>query len=889
MTRRAALRLYAFALRAFPVAHRATYGAEMREAFARELARREPSGPLSAARFAFAASLDAIAAGWGERRRMRSMRESRRLWIGVSWVDVKLGARMLLRFPGLSIAGGLALAIAIGVGAGWYDVLRDQLRPTIPLPHGARLVDLRLLDAATSRGEWRTLHDYQSWRDLRSLDQLGAFRTYERNLIAGTRRQENVKVAAVTPSTFVIAGVPPLMGRPLLEGDDRPGSPSVVVIGYDVWQRTLGGDPNALGQIVQLGHLSAAVVGVMPEGFAFPISHHAWIPLSLKPSGYAPLEGPGVQMFGRLAPGATIDHAQTEVEGLVGRTAVQSPDTHRHLRVRISRYGADEIGVGSWLDFALTHLPVLLVLVIACANVGTLVYARTATREAEIAVRTALGAGRGRIVGQLFVEALILALIATTLGLALADTAMRRTYEYIVSGGNALPFWLQPGVDLTTVIYGVALAVVAAALLAVIPALKATGPRVQSKLRNLGAGGSTLRFGRGWTGVMIVQVALIVICLPPAMDITQESVRDRLVRARGLPGDYLAIRVELDREDGTQPGSAVSPDVLTARRELALSELMQRLSAQPGVRAVTFGDGLPGVDPSIRSAELELSPGAPPMPVRTIWSAAVGNGYFAAFDRSLRAGRGFDDVDRGVRASSVVVNEAFARRIPDGTSPIGLRFRFTSEDTRHTEPWLDIIGVVEDLGMTPTNRGEAPYVYRAASMAATSPLMIGVRTAGDPQELSPAVRDLASAVDAGLRLDVVQPLDEIVWEQDALTLGASAGILGVVALGMFLSAAGIFALMSVSVSRRTREIGLRAALGASRRRLIAGVFSHAFVLIGSGLLAGNAVLMLLGLSNILESLLLTSAAMLVVGLLACIQPARRALRVDPADALRQST
>jgi hypothetical protein len=246
-------------------------------------------------------------------------------------------------------------------------------------------------------------------------------------------------------------------------------------------------------------------------------------------------------------------------------------------------------------------------------------------------------------------------------------------------------------------------------------------------------------------------------------------------------------------------------------------------------------------------------------------------------------------VDRSVREASVVVNEAFAHRVPGGASPIGLRFRFKNEDAGNPQPWLQIVGVVEDMRMTPTNRGEAPYVYRAASIATTSPFMVGVRTTGDARLLSPVVRDLAATVDAGLRLEIARPLAEIVWEQDALFLGASAGIIGVVALGMFLAAAGLFSLMSVSVSRRTREIGLRAALGASKGRLLAGMFSQAAIVIGSGLVVGNAVMLLLRLTNILEALVLTSGVMLVVGLLACIQPARRALRVDPADALRQTT
>ena len=299
--------------------------------------------------------------------------------------------------------------------------------------------------------------------------------------------------------------------------------------------------------------------------------------------------------------------------------------------------------------------------------------------------------------------------------------------------------------------------------------------------------------------------------------------------------------------------------------------------------------------PSVRTAEFEASPGAPAVQVPNLWTAAVGPRFFESFDVSLVAGRDFHDGDRADGARTVLVNEAFARRYTDGASPVGRRVRYVSPDPAFPQPWLEIVGMVRDVGMTPTDLGEAPYVFHGVSAATASPLVMGIRVAGDPVGLAPRVRAIAASVDPGLRLEEVRPLDQHVRRVDIPMVVGAGTFAGIVGLGLFLSAAGIFALMSVSVSRRTREIGLRAALGASRGRLLAAVFSRAAVLVGGGVAAGNIVLLLIvGLSDegtvsqIWSVLLITSAVMLAVGLLACVEPAWRALRISPADALKEA-
>ncbi len=810
--------------------------------------------------------------------------------------DFKLGFRMLLKYPGLTVAGGLALAIAIGIGAAWYDLSGDLFRPTVPLPDGHRIVEVEMRNAMAGEDERRLLHDFLTWRrDLRSIEDLGAYRTLERNLILGDARPEPVTVAETTAAAFRVTRVPPVLGRPLIAADEQPGAPAVVVLGYSVWLQLFDGRSDVLGSTVRLGETTATIVGVMPQGFAFPINHRLWMPLQLRPSGYAALEGPPIRVFGRLASDATQAQANAEVAALAERVAAESPQTHQRLRPRVLAYGGESPGDQSLLELVVTHLPILLVLVVACTNVATLIYARTATREAEIAMRYALGASRGRITALLFVEALVLALVAAVVGLTAAHWALKWGMTAYYSGQNGgLPFWVNPGLKLTTVLYAAALTMAGATILGVLPAFKATGAEVQTQLRNMGVGGSTLRFGGIWTTAMILQVTLAVICLPPAMGISHEALRDRFIRERFPGEEYLAARISVEQEFAA--GRDESASAFALRLEQTYRELERRIAQEPGVVAITFADRLPGMGPAVRSAEFEASPTAAPIVISNLWTAAVGPQFFQAFEVPLVAGRGFHDGDRAAEARTVMVNEAFARRYMASGSPVGRRVRYASADATTPEPWFEIVGVVRDIGMTPTDLGEAPYVFEAASPATASPLIMGVRVAGgDPAAVAPRLRAIAAELDPRIRVDDMRSLEDATWRVDVPMMVGAGAVVAVVSLGLFLSAAGIFSLMAVSVARRTREIGLRSALGASRTRLLAGVFSRAAVLVGSGVVAGNLVLLLfvtlspeVDVVDVMDALLATSGVMVSVALVACVEPARRALRIQPTDALKEA-
>jgi len=844
----------------------------------------------------------ALAAFGGVEKHKEALRDGRGLaWLSGLSLDVKLGGRMLLKYPGLTLAGGLAIAIAIGIGAGWHDLTGKIMAPTIPLPEGDRLVRIETQNTLTTAPEPRVVRDFLEWRRaLHAIEDLGAYRTDTRTLVVGNAAPEPIQIAELTAVAFGTARVPPLLGRALLDSDERPGAPSVVVLGYDVWQRLLGMRQDVLGSVVKLGNTPAAVIGVMPKGFAYPFNHDAWTPLSVRAS-YEALEGGAIEVIGRLAPGVSREQANAELRVFGERTAAAFPATHEHLRPSVWRLAEGPDVPDDIAQFAMKNLPVLLVLLIACTSVGTLVYARTATREGEIAVRSALGAGRARIIGQLFVEALVLASVAAAAGLVAADRTLTWATENMNKATGGLPFWMTPGLTLSTMLYAGGLAVVSAAMVSLLPALKVTRSRLQPHLANQGSGGATLRFGRVYTGAMIVQVALTAIGIPAALENTSQSMRKQNIRAAFPSREYLAARIEMNR-----PFDGDTTATFEARRARTFAELQRRIAQEPGVVAVTFADRAPGSGATTRFAEVEPSPGAGPVHEGRFRTSAVGPGFFEALDRPMVAGRAFHAGDWNPGARTVIVNEAFAREFSRDAgrgSLIGARLRYAASSARPdasaAEPWFEVVGVVRDVGLDPDDEGtELPYVFYAASAETVSPLVITVRMRGNPATLAARVPFIAADLDARLLVQDARPLNE--WLRNAnVTEGA---LLAVTALVLFLSALGIFSLVSVSVSRRTREIGLRSALGANPRHVLAGVLSRGIVLMGSGIATGGALLLLVlavakqgptgrpaeDVALFAGHFVVTSAVMVAACLLACIGPATRALRINPTDALREA-
>jgi predicted permease len=793
----------------------------------------------------------------------------------------------LARYPGLTLVGTVAIAIAIALGSLYFEALNKFQNPRLPVADADRIVTVRNWDVDALSQESRSLYDFGIWRDqVKTIDHLGAAVSFVRNLATDDGRIEPVRGAEITPNAFELLGTRPSLGRPLTERDAQPSEAPVIVISHALWKTRFDSDPQVLGRTVKLGTTVATIVGVMPEGFGFPTNQRIWTPLKVQGSTIAPRSGPPVSIFGRLAPGKTIDDASNELAVIGSRVASINPDTHKHLRPRVTTY-AKPLGEGGQAGLLMKILYIvngifIMLLTVIAANVATLVFARTATRSWELTVRTALGASRGRIISQLFIEALVLSSIAALVGLGIAKLAMRYGLS-LVSAGDALPYWINDSLSFNTVFYAALLALFGAAIVGILPALRVTRVNVQDALRSESAAGSALKFGGFWTSVIVIQIAITVAFLPLAAGGAFESNRFQQ-RAEGIGADhYLSATVDVDREQ-----YGMDSATFAQRAQLRFDELERRVSAEPGVERVTFADRLPVQDQFKYAIEVDTANGAPSNGIRRSTLVQVSRGFFNAFGTSLISGRDFSSVDYE-RGRSLIVNESFVRNVFGGRNPVGQRIKVVDgEDPAVVgKDWLEIVGVVKDFGWQLPEPQEQSAMYRPRRPLPGTRLSIAVRVR-DPEAFAPKLRRIASEVDPTIRLTDVQPLTQIggAEAKSNWALTYVAWLMSFIVL--LLSATGIHALMSFTVARRTREIGIRIALGASRRRIVGGIFSRAFVQMTAGVIVGTGFAALLGLGSTRDVVLVLAAdaVMLVVGLTACAVPLRRALSIDPTEALR---
>jgi putative ABC transport system permease protein len=835
----------------------------------------------------------AVATFGGVTQHAESLREGRGLaWLGGLSLDMKLGSRMLVKYPGLTFIGGLAMAFSIWVGAVVFEGVRVMLDPRLPLPDGDRIVQIRNSDITANGAELRASYDFDIWRrSLRSVVDLGAYRDVSRNLILAPEDVRLVQVAEITASAFRIAPAAPLLGRVLAEHDEQQGAPSVVVLGYDVWRTRFAEDRGVVGRSVQIDDAFATIIGVMPEGFKFPVAHELWMPLRLSANELVPRAGPVIVVFGRLAPGVTLAEAQTELSTIGRRMSVESRETHEHVRAKVGPY-AEVYWSPNPSDLALMHsfnVFAMLLVLLLCSNVALLLFARAATRESELILRSALGASRKRIVAQLFAEALVLGGVAAAVGLvAVAFTLERWGLAYLVANLGTQPFWIDPRLSFTTILYALLLTLIGAVVAGVMPGLKVT--RGLADRLKQGTAGSGLRFGGIWTAVIVAQVAVTVV-VPAAIYFGQgEMNRVRSHEVNFAEEEYLAVQLDMNSPNGGRD---------SARYVASVEKLRRRLEAEPEVEGVTFVSHLPRLphpDYYIEVDEPRAINDSTPLPEATV--ATIDPSYFEVLESPILAGRALHAGDVGSFAPAIVVDEGFVERVFGGRNAIGQRIRISSSryySGNHEAPWSEIVGVVKDMGMDNVASRERPAgLYVPADMKAAQLRYMILHLRGNPLSQVPKVQAIAASVDGTLRLSGFQRLDEVSNEMIWVMSLWMRVIAGLTALALLLSLAGIYAVLSFTVARRTREIGVRVALGANRRRVVTAIFRRPLTQVGMGVVAGGLIIGILALQLSEGGLSLVHIAMLVgyvvlmfvVCMLACAVPTRRALRVEPTVALR---
>ena len=835
----------------------------------------------------------------------RLMRLRLHTMVPMSWIDFKLGVRMLVKYPGLTLVGGLAMAFGIFAGAACYEFYSQVLHPRLPLDEGERVVALTLFDDRHQGDELRVLRDFAVWRtELSAIQELGAAEWLLSNLVTGDGRGEPIAAVAMTASAFQMTRVPPLMGRTLVAADESPSASLVVVVGYDVWQTRFGADPDVLGRTVLVNEVEHTIVGVMPPGFGFPKNQELWMPLRVNPA-LEPLQGPQVFVFGRLAPGMTLDMARAELDRYVARAVIEHPEAYEHLHARVLGYAEDAFFIMVEEDVRFLNVFAGLFLVLVCGNVALLMFARAAAREGEIVVRAALGASRWRIVSQFFFEALVLGTAAGLVGVSAVGWGLER-FAHAALGGQLPAFWHHTSLSPRTLVYAALLTLFAAVIAGVIPGLKITSGDLDSRLRRQTSGGGGLRLGGVWTAVIVLQIAATVTFPVAGWFLRQDAVHIQQQDLGFASTEYLSFGLYLNpsRSDATEQ---VPYETRLARTVRTLSE---RLAAEASVGGVTMTRTVPGTYHVMRRVEMDDGGEAPrnewdEMGVgrRLRWGLVAPN-FFEVLGAAPIQGRTFNAADADPEARTVVVNQPFVDEVLGGRNPIGRRVRYLpSRDAwdgvelgDEPGPWHRIVGVVPELGMS---NGANPHLPRAGLYHAVSPgsqlwrTRILVQVNGDAPAFATRLREIAAEVGPDIAVLDLQPLDAVKEAELRPYVYGMWLIVGISGLAILLSLAGIYSVTSFTVTRRTREIGVRVALGAGPARVAGAIFRRPLMQVAAGLLVGLWLCVLVGWGldakglwgKPLVVLLSYTVVMTAVCLLACVVPLRRALGVEPTEAL----
>ncbi len=798
--------------------------------------------------------------------------------------DVRFAARSFRRSSRLSLAAVLALGLGVGATTAIYTVVDAVLIEPLPYPEPDELV--RLIDSNPEAGFSRFASsppNFADWREQsESFEQMAAFRQASLALHAPGFAPERLSGATVGAGFFEVLGIEPVHGRTFRAEEVLPGGDAVTILGHNLWHRRFGADPTIVGEAVTVNGEARRVVGVMPEGFAFPGEVEIWVPLALE---IDPTERGAhyLDVLGRLRDGVGLEAAQAEMTGIAARLAEQYPDTNEHWGVNLLRL--HELAVETVRPYLkIVAWAVVAVLLIVCANVANLLLVGAARRERELAVRATLGAGRSRLARQLLTEVVLLALAGGVLGLVLG---LWGTRVLVVLNADNIPRAAEIGLDPSVFLFTFGVALVAGLLAGLAPVLHATRSDLQGLLKvgtsAAGEGGRARSLRRA---LVLVEVAVSVVLLVSAGLLLRSLLRLQGVSPGFEPEGVLTAKVALP--DGAYPDAAV--------RAGFYRQLQERLESVPGVEVGGAGFPLPlGGHAYFLSFGVE---GRPPLPTSDAPSAGVRfvtPGYLEALEIPVLDGRRITHADRlgGVRVA--VVNRTMAGRMWPGKSPLGGRLTF-GDPTSPDASWIEVVGVVGDVRHRGIMAEADMEVYLPMDQNPSSGATLVLRTRGHPESLLPGLREAVRAVDPSLPIYRIQTLEQVV--QSALSdRRFSAALLGVFAgLALVLACLGVYGVISYAVAQRTRELGLRIALGAPRERVLRLVFGQGMALVLAGVAAGLALALIAGF--LLRSLLYevgivdpliyatVPALLLLVGLTAVWFPALRATRVDPVVALR---
>ena len=806
--------------------------------------------------------------------------------------DVRYALRALRKAPGFTFVAVFALALGIGGNTAIFSVIDGVRQQALPYPHADRLVELwgNVLRTKVER-RGASYPDFLDWRaQSTSFDDMAAY-TDANAILSSGDEPERIAVEYVSAPYFSLLGVDPQRGRTFRADEDAvPQKVAVTVLSDGLWKRRFGGDPGIVGRQLTFGARSFTVVGVMPPGFkGLTDQAEAWMPfvMSGSPEDLAQRGNRGFVVLARLKSGVGRVRAQTELDAISRRLEQTYPATNSKRAVEASPLDVELFGM---LRPALLTLmtAVAFVLLIACANVSNLLLARSEARQREIAVRTALGAGWPRLLRQLITEGCVLTFLGAIAGLLIARLAVR---VLMATSPVTFPSFVEPRVDVRVALFTVAVSLACGVLLGLAPAVHARVSRLSDALKDSSRGSDGTRSQRVRSALVVAEVSLAVVLLVGA-GLMIRSVQKLAALNPGFdPESVLTLRISVplgNTPNASPAGSPVGPAV-SART------VLERVRAVPGVAAASLASDVPLSGEG--AANFYTAEGQPAMTAQNMPRAYVHRispDFFSTLHIPMRAGRTFLDSELSGQASVVIVSEHVVSRFWPGQDPIGKRIRLGSLTSN--APWLNIVGVVGETKYRalPENPTADPDLY-FPQLDRTRQQAFVIRTSVPPSSVVTAVRAAIRSVDATIPVFNVRPMADLVGQQTAPSR-FTMWLMGVFAASaLMLAVVGIYGVMSYLVTRRTREIGIRLALGADGRDILRLVVGNGARLIGAGVVIGVAASVALQrlVSTLLFGVTATDAAsvvavivLAVVALLACYVPAVRATRVNPLRALR---
>jgi predicted permease len=884
-------RLYRLLLRAYPADFRGRFAAAMEATFAADHARLATAPSRTRVAFWLATATEALTFGIRERWVARGRRHPVPVTRGASmlstlWTDVRYAWRALRAAPVVSAIAIGSLALGIGANTALFSVFYQVLLKPLPFPEPDRLVfiwntypGINLPKAGVS------IPDYVERKaQAPALADATLYTPRALTLVAGNR-PELLHGLAVTPSFFSTLGRAPFIGRAFTDRDATVGGDRFAILTHDLWTSRFSGDRDLVGRTIQLDNEAYEVVGVLPADFRLPQEAAVLVPFSFTPEQTADAER-GHEfstMIGRLRPGATMAQLDDEMRAIVQRNIQRLPQGQAF--VATTGFGGyavpmrDELVGDVRTPLYVIQLCVLVVLLIACANVANLLLMRVTGRARELALRVTLGAPRSRLVRQLLTESLLLAGLGGAAGLAIGLVGVRLL---LAASARQLPGSPDAALHPAVLAFTVGLSILTGLVFGLVPALAVVRGQTASLLRDEGTRTSAGRRTNRLRGALVAaETALAVVLLVGAGLLVKSFMRLQAVDPGFSPAGVLTARVAL-------PETRYADD---ATRALFWERLLDRVRAIPGVAATGMAQAVP-FDDNVSSSSYSIvgytpPPGTPPLHGR---STVVGGDYFRALHIPLVAGRFFTTSDTAAGPHVAVIDDLLAQRYFAGRDPLGRQIQSHGE----TFTIVGVAGTIraEDLGQP----AEKERIYYAYPQRALDAMTLVIKTDRDPRALVNAVRQAVMSVDPEQPIADVRTVDD--WMSRSLEPRRAPMLLLAVfgAVALVLSAIGIYGVLAFSVAQRTRELGIRQALGAAPRAIFALVFRRGLAVVGLGLVVGLAAA--LAVSRYLQSLLVgvgardiqvfagVTALLIAVAALACYIPARRATRVDPVEALR---